>query len=139
MNTTDGAYSYEHAGRMRVARAALGLSTAEFARRFGVKRRTVQRIETGLDPLPIGLWADVQAALDELRVRADALFDAFDDGHTAQTIDVDDHDAVQAAALLLIAHNRGEYTPLSATDAREREHGDQEVPEQIGGSGPARG
>lgn len=139
MNTTDGAYSHGHAGRMRVARAALGLSTAEFSRRFNVKRRTVQRIETGMDPLPIGLWADVQEAVDGLRARVDIMLDAFDRGETVRVIDVDDHDTVQAAALIMVAHDRGEFTPMARTDMEGTAGSDQEVPEPVGGSGPARG
>lgn len=127
----DGSYSHEHAGRMRIARAALGMSTAEFARRFNVKRRTVQRIETGMDPTPIGLWADVQHEIDTLRGMVDDVMDLHDQGGPV-VIDTEDHLAVQAAAIVTVALDRGEFTPAGVHDTEDRTH-DEQVSEQIAG------
>lgn len=137
MTTTDRPdLLWGYGARMRACRTILGLSAPEFADRFTIRRRTVQRIERGDDPLPAGLWREVRDEADRIIATANTTLDRLGKLGAGRRVrvDLDDQDDVAVAAVAYLLEP-DTITPVTAAD--EEKHHD-EIPGQDAGSPPYR-
>lgn len=132
-----------YGARLRASRLTMGMTTAEFATHFRVSRRTVQRIERGDDPLPLGLWADVRENVNAVVEKANRVLDAIDNGPESEVKPVQvlmDTDDPAAAAVVAVAYllDPESVTPVTEGDEHtmREDEGDDPVsrPLAVGGA-----
>lgn len=130
-----------YGARMRLSRAILGMETNEFAARFSVARRTVQRIERGADPLPEGLWDEVCQAVSGVMHDANAVLDAAEGGGEPERVLVNFANARETATMVhAYAMDPDALTPVTRADVEAMEgEDDAEVPGTAGPGGANRG
>lgn len=130
---------------LRSRRDWLGLSAGDMAAELNMSRRSYQRMERGDEPIPAGVWADLQDVDDRMdeaveRVVAAAIAEDEQTGADVLHLRVFPDDSTWDRQVLARAiHLRRRIVPKFADDDKavaemEGTDNDDRVPEQDGGS-----
>lgn len=134
---------------LRARRDYLGLTAEGMAAELGMSRRSYQRMERGDEPIPVGVWADVQLVDERMDTAVHNLVTAAlaqDQDNPEPYLEVlvyEDDSEWDRMVFARAKHGRAWLVPkfdddYLAVKEMEDENGDR-VPEQDGGGEPHRG